>query len=211
MVDALVSGSLSPAVQAVIIMGVPDVASILGQPMQLIDAQGLIASLPMEVAAPLRDMVVSAEVSIAALLSAHMIIFWLSQDSNVTPPVALAAFTAAAIAKAPAMGTGMESWKLAKGLYIVPILFAYTPLLSGDWWAMLSVFCFAVVGIFSMVSGLQGCMNLVIGWPIRILSIISGIACMWPNDLVIQMVGVVMVGGLYIHNRGFVSKGVAVQ
>ena len=80
----------------------------------------------------------------AAILSAHMIVFWLSQDSNVTPPVCLAAFTAAAIAKSPPMATGVQAWKLAKGLYIVPVLFAYSPLLSGNWAQAFMVFGFAV-------------------------------------------------------------------
>jgi TRAP-type uncharacterized transport system fused permease subunit len=62
------------------------------------------------------------------LLSAHLIIFWLSQDSNLTPPVCLAAFAAAAIAKTPPMETGLVSWKIGKGLYIIPLLFAFTPL-----------------------------------------------------------------------------------
>ncbi len=94
-----------------------------------------------------------------ALLSAHMIIFWLSQDSNVTPPVALASFTAAAIAKAPPMATGLASWKLAKGLYIVPVMFAYTPLLSGNWSEMLPVFAIGLVGIYGLSAGLRAAWN----------------------------------------------------
>jgi len=38
-----------------------------------------------------------------------------------------------ATAKTPPMLTGFYSWKLAKGLYIVPLLFAYTPMLGGRW------------------------------------------------------------------------------
>ena len=29
--------------------------------------------------------------------------------------------------------TCVEAWKIAKGLYIVPVLFAYTPIIGGDW------------------------------------------------------------------------------
>jgi TRAP-type uncharacterized transport system fused permease subunit len=94
--------------------------------------RALLGGLPIEVLSPLRDMALPPETAVTALLAAHMMIFWLSQDSNVTPPVCLAAFTAAAIAKAPAMRTGLASWKVAKGLYAIPLLFAYTPLLSGD-------------------------------------------------------------------------------
>jgi TRAP transporter 4TM/12TM fusion protein len=55
------------------------------------------------------------------VLVAHMIVFWYSQDSNVTPPVSLASFAGAAIAKASPMRTAFASWKLAKGLYIIPL------------------------------------------------------------------------------------------
>ncbi|MEJ6398960.1 TRAP transporter permease, partial [Yoonia sp. 208BN28-4] len=155
----LAAGALPDAANAVLLFGVPEQAALLAGPLTYDEAAGIVRGLPLEIAAPLRDLVVPQSVAMTALLSAHMIIFWLSQDSNVTPPVALAAFTAAAIAKAPAMATGVASWKLAKGLYIVPVLFAYTPFLSGDWPLMLRVFVFAVVGIYALSAALQGCME----------------------------------------------------
>jgi len=63
------------------------------------------------------------------ILAAHMIVFWYSQTSNVTPPVALAAFAGAGIAGADPMKTGFASCRVAIGLYIIPILMAYRPLL----------------------------------------------------------------------------------
>ncbi|ASU86376.1 permease [Nocardiopsis gilva YIM 90087] len=63
------------------------------------------------------------------LIVAHMIVYWYSQDSNVTPPVALAAFSAAGIAEADPMRTGLTAWKFAKGIYLIPLLMAYSPLL----------------------------------------------------------------------------------
>jgi TRAP transporter 4TM/12TM fusion protein len=71
------------------------------------------------------------------LLAAHLIILWYSQDANVTPPVALAAFAAAGIAGAHPMKAALEAWKLAKGLYLIPLLFAYGAVLTtGElpWW-----------------------------------------------------------------------------
>ena len=51
-----------------------------------------------------------------ALITAHMIIFWLAQTSNVTPPIALAAFAGAGVAGAPPMKTAVEAFKLSNGL-----------------------------------------------------------------------------------------------
>jgi len=90
------------------------------------------------------------------LLSAHLIIFWLSQDSNLTPPVCLAAFAAAAIADTPPMRTGLQAWKLGKGLYIVPLLFAFSPIITGTWPQRFEVFGFAMVGIMAFAATVEG-------------------------------------------------------
>ncbi|RED13895.1 TRAP transporter permease [Pontivivens insulae] len=196
----MTAGNLDASAKAILMFGVPEVAGTLDGAMPRADASAIVRTLPLEVAAPLRELVVPQDVAMVALLSAHMIIFWLSQDSNVTPPVALAAFTAAAIAKAPAMGTGVASWKLAKGLYIVPILFAYTPLLSGDWPAMLQVFGFAVVGVYAIAAALQGCMEKPFGVAMRKLSLIAGVACLWPGLLALNIAGAVAVAALLAWN-----------
>lgn len=67
-----------------------------------------------------------------AVIVAHMIVYWYSQDSNVTPPVALAAFAAAGVANASPMRTGLSAWKYAKGLYLIPMLMAYSALMEVD-------------------------------------------------------------------------------
>jgi TRAP transporter 4TM/12TM fusion protein len=64
------------------------------------------------------------------IMVSHMIVFWYSQDANVTPPVSLASFAGAGVAGANPMQTAFTSWKLAKGLYIIPIIMAYRPMLG---------------------------------------------------------------------------------
>ena len=91
-----------------------------------------------------------------SLLAAHLIIFWLSQDSNLTPPVCLAAFAAAGIAGTHPMKTGVQSWILGKGLYIVPLLFAFSPLITGSWIERFEVFGFAMVGILAFSILIEG-------------------------------------------------------
>ena len=61
------------------------------------------------------------------VVCAHMIVYWLSQDSNITPPVCVAAYAGAAIAGADPWKTGWTSFKFAKLLYVMPVLFAFTP------------------------------------------------------------------------------------
>ena len=66
------------------------------------------------------------------ILAAHLIIFWFSQDSTITPPICMTAFVAARIAEAPPMRTGWECVLIAKALYIIPFVFAYGDLLSSS-------------------------------------------------------------------------------
>ena len=65
-------------------------------------------------------------------LAAHMIVYWLSQDSNITPPVCIAAFAGATIAKANMWKTAFTAFKFAKFLYLGPFLFGYVPAFSLD-------------------------------------------------------------------------------
>lgn len=64
------------------------------------------------------------------LIAAHMIVYWLSQDSNISPPVCIAAFAGATIAKANMWKTAFHSFHFAKYLYVAPFLFAYVPAFS---------------------------------------------------------------------------------
>ncbi|MEO0999310.1 MAG: TRAP transporter fused permease subunit [Pseudomonadota bacterium] len=194
----IAAGGLDPGAMAVVMLAAPE--ATLTAPMPAGEAQALVASLPLEIRATLREMLVPQEVAVTALLSAHMIVFWLSQDSNVTPPVCLAAFTAAAIAKSPPMSTGVESWKIAKGLYIVPVLFAYTPFLSGDFGAALVIFGFALVGIYGLAAALQGAMEAPLTVPLRVVSGLAGLACLWPGLLAANVGGAVLVAALLALN-----------
>jgi len=68
-----------------------------------------------------------------APLTAHLVAFWVAVQSNVTPPVALAAIAAAAIAKSDPWKTGWTAAKLASWVYLMPFLFIYTSILDVGW------------------------------------------------------------------------------
>ena len=68
-----------------------------------------------------------------APLTAHLLAFWVAVQSNVTPPVALAAIAAAAIAKSDPWKTGWTAAKLSSWVYLMPFLFIYTSILNIGW------------------------------------------------------------------------------
>ncbi len=122
-----------------------------------------------------------------SLLVAHVIIFWLSQTSNVTPPIALAAFAGAGIAGAPPMRTAIEAVKLSAGFFIVPAMMAYSALILVDGtpvtafvWAiacttaLIAAVAFAIEGF-----ALQACL----GYE-RALFAIAGLLLIYPDDRV---------------------------
>ncbi len=81
-------------------------------------------------------------------VAAHMIVYWLSQDSNITPPVCIAAFAGATIAHANMWKTAIASFKFAKFLYLGPFLFGYVPgfTLTGSAADIVKAFALIVVG-----------------------------------------------------------------
>jgi TRAP-type uncharacterized transport system fused permease subunit len=136
------------------------------------------------------------------LLSSHLIIFWLSQDSNVTPPVCLVAFTAAAIAGTRPMLTGLTSWKIAKGLYLVPALFAFTPLITGTWPERISVFIFACLALYALAGVLQWHLEARLNALTAALLVISAALLMWPPlGLGVHIAGAALLVGIVIFQR----------
>ncbi|MCC2110761.1 MAG: TRAP transporter fused permease subunit, partial [Hyphomicrobiales bacterium] len=205
-VDIIASGTLAEEAKAIIMLGAPDAVAQLGGPMPTGDAATIVGGLPLELRTTLRELTLPQTTMTTALLSAHMIIFWLSQDSNVTPPVCLAAFTAAAIAKSRPMATGLASWRIAKGLYIVPVLFAYTPFLAGDWIDAVRIFGFALIGIYALAAGMQGYMEERLNPVLRAIAIAAGIAALWPYSTWINVGGTAATIGLLAFTGGFAGR-----
>ncbi|GAB4250882.1 TRAP transporter permease [Deferrisoma sp.] len=116
------------------------------------------------------------------LLVAHMIVFWYSQDANVTPPVSLASFAGAGIAGAPPMKTAFVSWKLAKGLYIIPIVMAYRPLLmNGPPFEVVATMVATTVGLMAFAAALDRYFLRSATWIETLLFTAAALGCFWPS------------------------------
>jgi TRAP transporter 4TM/12TM fusion protein len=92
------------------------------------------------------------------LLIAHLVVFWYSQDSNVTPPIALAGFAGAAIAGSKPMETSFQAWKFAKGLYLIPLFMVFNPeiILGGPLPVLLWKGMLAILALAAFASALEG-------------------------------------------------------
>ncbi|MDT8894641.1 TRAP transporter permease [Halomonas sp. I1] len=140
------------------------------------------------------------------LLIAHLVVFWYSQDSNVTPPIALAGFAGAAIAGSKPMDTGFQAWKFAKGLYLIPLFMVYNPeiIMGGPlplliWTALTG---FLALGAFA--AALEGFLFTRMSMPVRLVLVPAMIAVFYPNlmaEVIGAVVMVVAITGNWLASR----------
>lgn len=103
------------------------------------------------------------------LIVSHMFVFYFGIMADLTPPVALAAFAAASIAKASAMKIGFKATQIAIAGFVVPFMAVYDPslMLQGDptWTAVVYVVIKALLAIF-----LWGCAAIGYLWtPLKVI------------------------------------------
>lgn len=200
-VEQLMTGISDPGVAAMFMLVDPELPARLAAGLSEADARALLSTMPFDLSVALRPLLVDPAVMTTFLLTAHLIVFWLSQDSNVTPPVCLAAFTAAGIAGSKPMATGVEAWKIAKGLYVVPLLFAYTPMIGADFPDLMRLAVFSLFGIYALNVLLQNYAEGPIpiwGYPIFAL---AAVACFIPLEWALNIVGAIVVFTMMLYTK----------
>jgi hypothetical protein len=97
---------------------------------------------------------------VVPLVAAHMFVFYFGLMADVTPPVGLAAFAAAAVAKADFLKTGATAFFYSIRTAILPFIFIFNTdlLLIGihSWSHLLTVIMAAVVAMLLFAAGTQG-------------------------------------------------------
>lgn len=140
------------------------------------------------------------------IMVAHMIVFWYSQDANVTPPVSLASFAGAGVAGANPMKTAFTSWKLAKGLYIIPIIMAYRPLLGmGEnyelmHWEVGVAMLITTLGLIAFASALERYFLRKATWPETILFWLAAAGLFWPEYWA-DLAGIIIFAGAVLLQK----------
>jgi TRAP transporter 4TM/12TM fusion protein len=91
-------------------------------------------------------------------LALHLFLMYYLLTAWITPPVAISAFVAAALAGASPMKTGFLSMRLAVVLYFIPFFFVFNPalILEGPLWETLYLLALCLLGIWILASGLEG-------------------------------------------------------
>ena len=138
------------------------------------------------------------------LVAAHFFVFYFGIVADITPPVALAAYAGAAIAKANPMKTGINATKLAIAAFIVPYIFAYSPAMLFDnvssAFEVVQIVVSALIGLFGVAAALNGFVYKKIPMLFR-LAMAAGGLCMMIPGTASDVVGLVVVGGIVLIQR----------
>ncbi len=121
------------------------------------------------------------------ILAANMFCFYFGIVADITPPVALAAYAGAAIAKAPPMKTALNATRLAIAAFVIPYMFVYNNALIfvgeytpfGAAWAVFT----ACVGMWGLSAGLIGYLQTKMNTLVRILSLVGGFCMIVPEQI----------------------------
>ena len=125
------------------------------------------------------------------LMAAHMFVFYFGIVADITPPVALAAYAGAAIAKSNPIKTGVTATRLAITAFIIPYIFVFNPamlFINTTPLGVIQIVLSSCVGMFGLASGIEGYMFQKVGLPWRLAAIAGGLLLINPG-LISDLIG----------------------
>ncbi len=145
-----------------------------------------------------------------AMLTAHLFVFYFACLSAITPPVALAAYAGAGIAKCSPMTTAVEACKVGFAGFVVPFVFCYTPafMMQGTSIRILYVMTTALLGVISMSMGFQGWYFKHLNLVERVVLLAGGLGLVLP-DTPTNLGGVAIMIGMFLYAKLYNRKAVA--
>lgn len=138
----------------------------------------------------------------ATPLAAHMFIFMFACVGALTPPVAITAYTAAAIAKSNPNKTGFASFRMGIVAYIIPFIFLLNPaiLLEGDTVEVILAAATAILGVFCLTGAIEGYMFRYWSIVSRVLLGAASLMMMIPGT-VTDLIGIALVAIAFVLDK----------
>lgn len=136
------------------------------------------------------------------ILPAHLFVFYFGVFADITPPVALAAFTAAGIADADPMKTGLLASKNVMIGYLIPFLFVFYPALLGQGPILGVVLTTGstVFGVVAMCAAWTNYLHRKCNVLERLLLIVAAVMLVYPEHIT-DLVGLLLLITLYLYQR----------
>jgi len=147
-------------------------------------------------------------------MAAHLFALYFGMLSLITPPVAVAAFTAATVAESDFLRTGFAAVHFGWTAYVVPFLFVLAPelLMQGSAVTILHTSATAVIGVWLVSAGFMGFFARPLGVGHRVLFMAAGALLFFPAGGVSYgiwtdvagacLAGVLVVTGGFRRERG---------
>jgi TRAP-type uncharacterized transport system fused permease subunit len=117
-----------------------------------------------------------------AVLPAHLFIVYIASMSAITPPVAVAAFAAASIAKANPVLIAVVACRIAMVAFLLPFVFMYQPalLLIGSPAQILISVGTAILGVLALNAAIEGYFMIRLDGLKRVLLFLAGVGLFLP-------------------------------
>ena len=134
--------------------------------------------------------------------------FYFGIVADITPPVALAAYAGAAIAKAKPMKTALNATRLAIAAFIVPYIFALNPamlFIDTTPIQVVQIVISSLVGLFGVAAALNGFLYRSINPLFRVILAAGGLCMMIPGTLT-DVIGLAVVVGIILFQRATAKK-----
>lgn len=128
-------------------------------------------------------------------LAAHFFCFWYGVVAPITPPVGLAFYTTASIAKCKPMHCGFSATRLAITAYILPFALVLSPalVLNGTSSQIVVALGSGTLAAICLAAGLEGWLRRKVQWVNRAFLVARGVILFYP-ELWYKIVGLVLVG-----------------
>lgn len=137
------------------------------------------------------------------VMAAHMFVFYFGIIADITPPVALAAYAGAGIAKANPMTTGVQASKLAIAAFIVPYIFVMSPVLlmiNATPFNVLQMMVTSIIGMIGIGAAVSAFLITRAGWLERIIFFAGGLMLIDPG-LMTDLIGAGLLIVGYLSQR----------
>lgn len=160
--------------------------------------------------------VVTASMAAPALLAfdvpviaAHMFVFYFGIVADITPPVCLAAYAGAGIARANPMKAGVNALKLAIAAFIIPYIFVYNPVLLLQDATFITFTPVLLTALIGMVAVSAGMINYFVFKPLfieRLLLFVAGFLLIYPQNLLVSVGGLILLIGIGVNQHSRKNK-----
>jgi TRAP-type uncharacterized transport system fused permease subunit len=137
------------------------------------------------------------------IIAVHLFVFYFGILADDTPPVGLAAYAAAGIARADPIRTGWRAFSLDMRTFLLPYMFITAPamlLIDTTWYEAAWIFVTATVGMYGLAAAMQAYLITEARWYERVVLFVAAV-CLVKPGLYTDIAGMIGIAVIYALQR----------